>query len=171
MENLVLQAAAGDDAAFTELMNIHKVQLYKIAFSYLRSEDEAVEALQEVTFRAYRAVRKLKDPAYFSTWLVRIMLNYCHDRRKKQRRIILDETMAAQAAVYPNDAGFEVKQALADMEAGQRELLELKYFQDLKIKEIAALLACPESTVKTRLYKALGTLRDKLDLKGDAPHV
>lgn len=171
MEDLVLKAAAGDDAAFTELMNIHKVQLYKMAFSYLRSEDEAVEALQEVTFRAYRAVNRLKDTSYFSTWIVRIMLNYCHDRRKKQKRVILDETKAAQAAVYPNNDSFELEQALADMEAGQRELLELKYFQDLKIKEIAVLLECPESTVKTRLYKALGALRNKLELKGDGPHV
>jgi len=76
-----MRAVKGDDAAFTELMDIHKIQLYKMAYSYLRNEDEA-EALQEVTFRAYRALKRIKNPDFFSTWLVRILLNYCMTFRK-----------------------------------------------------------------------------------------
>jgi len=60
---------------------------------------------------------------------------------------------------------------MGEMEIKQRELLELKYFHELKITEIAELWQCPEGTVKTRLYKALKVLKGKLDAKGDAPHV
>lgn len=88
IKGLLKKAKKGDDGAFYELMQIHKIQLLKIALSYLRNEDDALEALQEVTFRAYQAVKKVKQPEYFSTWLIRIMLNYCHDQFKKKNRLV-----------------------------------------------------------------------------------
>lgn len=171
MKDLVMRAVNGDDAAFTELMDRHKIQLYKMAYSYLRNEDDAVEALQEVTFRAYRALKKVKNPDFFSTWLIRILLNYCMDVQKAKKRMVVDAGKIEQAAVYQNHESIEIEQAMKEMETKQRELLELKYFHELKITEIAELWQCPEGTVKTRLYKALKILKGKLEAKGDAPHV
>lgn len=171
MKDLVMRAVDGDDAAFTELMDRHKIQLYKMAYSYLRNEDDAVEAVQEVTFRAYRALKKINNPDFFSTWLIRILLNYCMDVQKSKKRIIVDTEKMEQAAVYQNHESIEIEQAMKEMETKQRELLELKYFHELKITEIAELWQCPEGTVKTRLYKALKILKGKLEAKGDAPHV
>ncbi|MEK3797659.1 sigma-70 family RNA polymerase sigma factor [Peribacillus sp. FSL H8-0477] len=171
MKDLVMRAVEGDDAAFTELMDRHKIQLYKMAYSYLRNEDDAVEALQEVTFRAYRALKKIKNPDFFSTWLIRILLNYCMDVQKSKKRMIVDIEKMEQAAVYQNHKSIEIEQAMKEMETKQRELLELKYFHELKITEIAELWQCPEGTVKTRLYKALKILKSKLEAKGDASNV
>lgn len=171
MKDLVMRAVEGDDAAFTELMDRHKIQLYKMAYSYLRNEDDAVEALQEVTFRAYRALKKIKNPDFFSTWLIRILLNYCMDVQKSKKRMIVDIEKMEQAAVYQNHESIEIEQAMKEMETKQRELLELKYFHELKITEIAELWQCPEGTVKTRLYKALKILKSKLEAKGDASNV
>lgn len=171
MKDLVMRAVEGDDAAFTELMDRHKIQLYKMAYLYLRNEDDAVEALQEVTFRAYRALKKIKNPDFFSTWLIRILLNYCMDVQKSKKRMIVDIEKMEQAAVYQNHESIEIEQAMKEMETKQRELLELKYFHELKITEIAELWQCPEGTVKTRLYKALKILKSKLEAKGDASNV
>lgn len=171
MKDLVMRAINGDDAAFTELMDRHKIQMYKMAYSYLRNEDDAVEALQEVTFRAYHALKKIKNPDFFSTWLIRILLNYCMDVQKSKKRMVVDAGKIEQTAVYQNHESIEIEQAMKEMETKQRELLELKYFHELKITEIAELWQCPEGTVKTRLYKALKILKSKLEAKGDAPNV
>lgn len=171
MKDLVMRAINGDDAAFTELMDRHKIQMYKMAYSYLRNEDDAVEALQEVTFRAYRALKKIKNPDFFSTWLIRILLNHCMDVQKSKKRMVVDVGKIEQTVVYQNHESIEIEQALKEMETKQRELLELKYFHELKITEIAELWQCPEGTVKTRLYKALKILKCKLEAKGDAPNV
>ena len=166
-----MRAINGDDAAFTELMDRHKIQMYKMAYSYLRNEDDAVEALQEVTFRAYRALKKIKNPDFFSTWLIQILLNYCMDVQKSKKRMVVDAGKIEQTAVYQKHESIEIDQAMKEMETKQRELLELRYFHELKITEIAELWQCPEGTVKTRLYKALKILKSKLEAKGDAPNV
>lgn len=87
VKQLIKKAKKGDDRAFYELMKIHKIRLLKIAISYLQNEGEALEALQEVTFRAYRSIKKVKQPEYFSTWLIRIMINYCHDQIQKKKQM------------------------------------------------------------------------------------
>ncbi|WP_275887781.1 sigma-70 family RNA polymerase sigma factor [Bacillus sp. P14.5] len=90
-EVLVKKASKGDGEAFYQLMKIYKMQLYRIALSYFRNDQDALEAIQETTFRAYKGIGKLKKPSYFSTWLVRILLNYCNDelRKKKELYIIM----------------------------------------------------------------------------------
>ncbi|MER2236607.1 MAG: sigma factor, partial [Psychrobacillus sp.] len=84
MEHLVRKAITGDDDAFLQLMQIHRDVLYKTAFIYLKNEHDVLEALQEVTFRAYTKRHQVKEPSFFQTWLVRILLNYCMDTLKKQ---------------------------------------------------------------------------------------
>lgn len=83
-EQLVIKAIAGNEAAFIELMKMYKIDLYKTGLSFLKNEEEALEAIQEVTYRAYKSIRKIKEPAYFKTWLMRIMINYCQDQLKKK---------------------------------------------------------------------------------------
>jgi RNA polymerase sigma factor (sigma-70 family) len=82
-ELLVKRTIEGEEQAFHTLMLQHKEQLYRIAYSYFKNQEDSLEAIQEVTYRAYKAVRKLKEPAYFTTWVVRIMMNYCTDELRK----------------------------------------------------------------------------------------
>jgi DNA-directed RNA polymerase specialized sigma24 family protein len=64
-EQLVEKAIKGNNDAFLQLIQTYKVDLYKTALSFLRNEEEALEAIQEVTYRAYKGIRKLKEAAYF----------------------------------------------------------------------------------------------------------
>ncbi len=167
IEELLKKAKKGDDGAFYELMQMHKVQLLKIALSYLRNEEEALEALQEVTFRAYQSIKKVKQPEYFSTWLIRIMLNYCHDQHKKKKKVTytnLDENIS-EIVDYSN--GLVIEEALQKIDSDCREVIVLKYYHDLRIKDIAEILEKPESTIKTWLYKGLGALRQQLDERSE----
>lgn len=170
-ERLYNQAIEGNDEAFLELINSVRIDLYKTALAYLRNEGDALEALQEVTYRAYSSLSELREPRYFKTWLIRIMINYCNDTIKKQKRLILNEKLLFIEGDFDNHYLFEIEDAMQSLDERSREMIILKYFHDLKIKEIAQAFNCPEGTIKTWLYKALKLLREKLEEKGGISNV
>ena len=170
-EKLVKKAIKGDDTAFLQLIHLYKIELYKTALSFLRNEEEALDAVQEVTYRAYKNRKKLKEPIFFKTWLIRIMINYCNDQLKRQKRVVHNEEMILLQGVTHDHTVMELKDAMQDLDDRSREILTLKYFHDLKIKEIAETLQCPEGTVKTWLNKALKALRENLEGNGGDLHV
>ncbi|HLO11620.1 MAG TPA: sigma-70 family RNA polymerase sigma factor [Pseudoneobacillus sp.] len=165
-DQLVQRAIKGDDEAFLKLMQLYKVDLYKTALSFLKNEGEALEAIQEVTFRAYKSIQSVRETSYIKTWLVRIMINYCNDQLRKSKRVVLNEDILQSKGIYENHDQMELKEIMLDLDDRSREILTLKYFHDLKIKDIASTLECPEGTVKTWLNKALKSLRGKLEEKG-----
>lgn len=160
-DTLVIAAQEGDDEAFYQLISENKVKLYKIAFSYLKNEEEALEAMQETTYRAYIKIKKVKEPKYFNTWLVRIMINYCFDELKRQKKCLpmLKEQEISQEM---NSEKIEIEWAIDRLQPKYRDVIVLKYFEDLRIQDIALVLECPEGTVKTWLNKALIELRNNL---------
>ncbi|MBM6617406.1 sigma-70 family RNA polymerase sigma factor [Bacillus suaedaesalsae] len=174
MENelLIKRAIKGDEQAFYTLMLEHKDQLFRIAYSYLRNQEDSLEAIQEVTCRAFKAVRKVKEPAYFTTWLVRIMLNYCNDELRKKKRVTLQSHELDHAtAAEDSHERIELEEAVDALDERSKQVITLKYFHDYKISDIAEIMECPEGTVKTWLHKALRVLRKQLDEKGGEKHV
>ncbi|WP_246202516.1 sigma-70 family RNA polymerase sigma factor [Virgibacillus doumboii] len=170
-KELVQQAIKGSNEAFLELMQIYKIDLYKTALSYLRNQNEALEAVQEVTFRAYRKIHTVRNASFFKTWLIRIMINYCNDQLRKKKHLVFDDETIQRRGVSDNLENIELEDAIMGLDDRSREVLTLKYFHDLKIKDIAVAMKCPEGTVKTWLNKALKALRDMLDDKEGNHHV
>lgn len=166
IEQLAQKAIKGDNDSFLQLIQLFKIDLYKTALTFLRNDQEALEAVQEVTYRAYKGIRTVKEPSYFKTWLIRIMINYCNDQLKKKKSVLLDDEILKSQGVSENHHKLEIKDAMLSLDERSREILTLKYFHDLKIKDIADLLQCPEGTVKTWLNKALKALREKLEENG-----
>ncbi|PID26322.1 RNA polymerase subunit sigma-24 [Sporosarcina sp. P7] len=169
-KELHVKAIAGDDEAFLAVMQLHKQSLLRTALAFLRNEEDAIEALQEITYRAYKKVRTVKEPSYLKTWLIRIMINYCQDQLKLRKRYTVDdsglETVSAEDISY-----IELRDALATLSDQEQRLIYLKYFQESKIKDIAQSENIPESTVKSRLYKTMRTLRSYFEDKGGSDHV
>lgn len=172
MEELEInrKAIKGDEDAFLEVMQLHKEALLRAALAFLKDEDAAIEALQEVTYRAYKKIHTIKEPAYLKTWLTRIMINYCQDQVKRKNRIISDKQLY-DVSVHQNQSLIELKEALGMLSCEDQQLIYLKYFQNTKIKEIAAMENIPEGTVKSRLHKVLKTLRLYFKEKGASDHV
>ncbi|MEH7334657.1 sigma-70 family RNA polymerase sigma factor [Neobacillus drentensis] len=170
-QQLVEKAVKGDDSAFLKLIHLYKIDLFKTALSFLKNEEEALEAVQEVTYRAYKNIATLRDSSYFKTWLIRIMINYCNDQLKKKKRLVFNEEIISLQGEHVNQSEIELKEAMLGLDERSREILTLKYFNDMKIKDIACTMQCPEGTVKTWLNKALKALREKLEGKGGDLHV
>lgn len=192
----VLAARKGDDRAFLELIERHKTRLYKMAYVHLENEPDALEAVQETTCRAYIHLKKLKEPQYFGSWLMRILINYCLDELKRRQKSMRRQEIARMAqmkesrgkmdqagvpgsygvsgpggcqAGHPAEEILEqrleqmvIHQAVRSLELKPRQVIYLKYFGDMTLREIAWMLDCPEGTVKTWLHKGLAQLRQAL---------
>ncbi len=152
-EFLVKKAKKGDDQAFYELMMAHKEQLYRIAFSYLKNDTDSLEAIQEVTFRAFKQIKKLKKTSYFSTWLIRILINYCIDELKRKQKVVVE--LQEQKTEQEPESRIAIETAVSQLKPHFQHVIHLRYFQDLTIPEIALILEKPEGTIKTWLHKAL----------------
>lgn len=167
---IAIRAIERDEQAFIQLLQLHKNALYRTALAFLKNEHDAIEAMQEVTLRAYEKIHTVKEPNYMKTWLIRIMMNYCQDQLKKKKRFISSEVLQ-EIGGYSDDSNLEMEEAIASLSNSDQQLIFLKYFQNVKIKEIAESENIPEGTVKSRLHKALKSLRNFLTEKGDADHV
>lgn len=163
-------AVAGDDEAFLAILQLHKETLLRTALAFLKNEHAAIEALQEVTYRAYKKIHTVKEPAFLKTWLTKIMINYCQDQIKKNQRYISNERLKEPTAL-DNYALLEIQDILSHLSKEEQQLIYLKYFQDLKIKEIATLEKVPEGTIKSRLHKTLNILRGYFKEKGERDYV
>lgn len=167
LTELVQAAKNGDEDAFFQLISAQKEKLYRMAFSYLKNETDALEAVQETTFRAYTKLGKLREPHFFGTWVMRILINYCikEKRRRDKQTAFVQQTESAGNEI--NCSRLHIQLALEQLEPKYRQIIILKYFEDWTIREIAKALRCPDSTIKTRLYKALKGLRGKMQTKGE----
>lgn len=112
---LVERAIKGDEQAFLSIMHEHKLSLYKTALAYLKNRDEALEEIQEVTFRAYQNIKTLREPNYVKTWLIRIMINYCQDYLKKNQRIAFDEEYISQQGTNEDYNYTEIEEAMSQL--------------------------------------------------------
>ncbi len=179
-EELVARATAGDHDAFAQLVTRWERPIYALAYRTLRREEEARDVVQDAFLRAYRGLKGFKGEAKFSSWLYRITLNLCRDWMRKERRApvaqvpegidpldLADQqaapTESVEDLVARREMSAAVQLAMADLPEEQRMAIMLKEYHGLTFQEIAEMLDCPLSTVKTRLYQGLSVLRRRLE--------
>lgn len=181
-EDLVAAFQGGDWSAFDVLVARWERKIRGAIFRIMGSEEESRDLCQEAFLKAFRSLGSFKGEARFSSWLYQIALNLCRDRmrRKKGRTMVsLDDLedggeAAARAQPPPSaldlvlarDLSRTVAAAVAGLPEDQREVIVLKEYQGLTFLEIADVLGIPISTVKTRLYRGLVQLRERLERKG-----
>ena len=182
-EELVALATSGDAESFNQLVQRWERPIYALAYRVLGREEDARDVSQEAFLRAYRSLPGFRGQAKFSSWLYRITLNLCRDWLRRQRRtpvvpapdgIDLVEIADRQAApvdlvedrLARRDLNRSVVKAMRALSEEQRTAVILKEYHGLTFQEIADLLGCPLSTVKTRLYQGLTVLRRELERSG-----
>lgn len=166
-EDLVKAAQNGDVEAFYKLIVDYKDKLYNTSYCYLKSEQDTLEAIQEVTCRAYLKINKLKEPRYFNTWLTRIMINYCIDEQKRKKKVVFIEQVQVVNYNNNNTDNFCIEDALEKLQPKYKEVIILKYIQDMTIIDISKVMECPEGTIKTWISRGLKQLKDLLNVGGN----
>lgn len=134
-------------------MELEKQSLYKVAKSYLRSEEDIADAMQDTVLTCYEKLDSLKEPKYFHTWLIRILINKCKDIIRAGRREYLMEVCPEQEEVCMALKNCEFDELMNQLEDKYRIILLLYYSEGFKIREIAEILELEENTVKTRLVR------------------
>ncbi len=177
-EELVARSKTGDTESFNQLVKRWERPIFALAYRTLGREEDARDVTQETFLRAFRALAGFKGDSKFSSWLYRIALNLCRDWMRKDRRaplVAVPEGVEVEdlaAAGGPTETvedlaaraelGREVAKAMAHLPQEQRQAIILKEYHGLTFQEIADLMRCPLSTVKTRVYQGLSTLRKEL---------
>lgn len=166
---LVVRAQAGDETAFTELVERHSPKLRYFLRKLLSSADAAEDALQDVWLDALRHLPRLSAPAALRTWLYRIARDRAFARLRHRKLIQqpLDEQdlvdcQTDEVAISPDEAA-AVHAALDRLTTEQREVLVLRFLDDLSYEEIARVVGCQLGTVRSRLHYGKQALRKELD--------
>jgi RNA polymerase sigma factor (sigma-70 family) len=158
---LVKRAQRGDVGAFVELIEKHKTALYKAAKSYLGSEEDIADAMQDTLLASYEHIGELKNTSYFKTWLTRILINQCKDILRQKKRYILSDQVEETVYEMPeNDREFY--ELVKELPEDYRMIFLLYYGEGFKTNEIAQILDVNENTVKSRLRRGRDKLRQVL---------
>jgi RNA polymerase sigma-70 factor, ECF subfamily len=181
-EELVARSIGGDANSFNELIKRWERPIYALAYRQIGREEDARDVCQETFLRAYRALNGFRGQAKFSSWLYRIALNLCRDWLRRERRTPvvtvsedvdlielaskLEPSESVEDRVARHDLSRAVERAMAVLPEEQRTAILLKEYHGLTFQEIADLVGCPLSTVKTRLYQGLAVLRRELARTG-----
>ncbi|WP_298024706.1 sigma-70 family RNA polymerase sigma factor [uncultured Dysosmobacter sp.] len=145
-------------AARTEAV---KQRLYRTAYLYLGSEADALEAVDEAVYQALRALKKLREPDFFETWLTRIVLNECHRELRRRKRLAGEEALPDTAGPDSYDA-LPLREAVRRLPEDLRLVVILRFFAGYTQAETAAALNIPQGTAATRQRRALQLLRLEL---------
>ncbi len=139
-------------------------RLYRTAYLYLGSEADAMEAVDEAVYQALRSLKKLREPAFFETWLTRILLNECHRELRRRKRFHPDGAAALPECAGPDDYdALPLREAVRCLPEELRAVVILRYFGGYTQAEAARALDIPQGTLATRQRRALQLLRLELD--------
>ena len=154
---------------FAARVQAERAKLYRTAYLYLGSEADALEAVDDAVYQALRALKRLRQEAFFETWLTRILLNECHKelRRRKRFSPAGEEALPDTAGPDAYD-GLPLKEAIRRLPEELRAVVILRFFAGLSQAETAETLNIPQGTVATRQRRALQLLCLELGEEGDA---
>ncbi len=177
-EYLLELALQGDRSCFGELIERWQRKIYAFIRRYVGNSTDAQDLTQDTFTKAYRNLDRLVDPARFSSWLYKIALNECRMRFRKERRAQLVplpeeedpgrpelavETATPETQLAVQEEIELVRGAFKELPEEQRAVILMKEYQGLKFHEISEILEIPLSTVKSRMYLGLKTLRKLME--------
>lgn len=163
--DLVGKARRGNVEAYNVLVSRWEKRLYNYLLKLVRDTEDAFDLSQEAFLKAYQNLRKLDDPSRFAPWLFRIAHNEAFSLLRKRRpavEVTDRPAMPPGPRMLPVETSLAVGAALSRLTEDQREAVILKIYEGFKFDEMAQILDCPVSTVKSRVYTALDLLKEAL---------
>lgn len=146
-----------DKELFIKNVNENRIKMYKTAIAILKNEDDANDAIQEALMSAYKNYYGLREKAYFSTWIIRILINKCYDIINKNKKIAFIDDSITQNTTGEND-NYDVENSLEwvlnKIDKDLKDIVVFYYYDELSVSEIANILEIPQGTVKSRLSRA-----------------
>jgi len=163
-DDKIKQAINGDDDALIACMQQISKQMTWTAISLLGDEELAKDCIMENTIKVYKKRKSIRQPEFFKTWVIRILINECKNELKRQRKYVpLPENFDVAA---PMEVSVDFVHDLIDtLPFELKQILVLRFFHDLTFREIGDVIQTPESTVKSRYKSALQRLRVEMEIE------
>jgi RNA polymerase sigma-70 factor (ECF subfamily) len=176
-QELMRIVQSGDYSPASEIYDRYSGRIYNFAFRFLKNSEAAEDATQEVFVKMMKHANQFHGDAKLSTWLFSITANWCRDylrkadnKSKESEDVLISLPAPSELAPDRNlerrESERRVQRALQSLTAEQREAILLSRYQGLSYAEIAQIAGCSEGAVKTRVFRAMETL--KKILTGDA---
>ena len=140
MEELIEKAKNNDKKAFSELIIAIEKELYLIAKTKLKNDDDIGDAIQETIYKSYKNLRKLRDNSLFKTWIIRILINECNNIYKKKSKYAIsyeDKEMENYITTNDENQNIEFEFLIKNLSSEEKLLLTLYYCSKYTIKEIS----------------------------------
>ena len=138
--------------------------LYRVSYSFLSQESDREDAVQECICKAWAKCRMLRDDRLFQTWVVRILINECHNIGRRMKRVMVTDEIPERAA--PPGADEALHDAILTLDETLRTPLVLHYIEGYDVKEISDMMRLPAGTVKSRLFRARNRMKELLNEEG-----
>ncbi len=178
-EDAVRRFLEGDQEAFGHLVRQWEAKVYNLAWRFLGNKEDAQDVVQETFLSIFKSIRHLRDPRSFPTWVYRIALNHCRACWRGQTNNVsldgsfegedgerIDPPVSAPGGHDPLEAADLIHKALAGISDHHRTAIILKEYMGLNLEEVAAVMDCPLSTAKSRLYHGLRGVQRNLKRMG-----
>ena len=171
-EVLIARIAQGDRLAMQVLYARHHVKVFRFALRLVRNEQVAEDLISEVFLDVWRQAGKFEGRSAVSTWLLAITrFKALSALRKRKDAELDDETAAAiedtsdnpETAIAKKDKSKALRNCLTALSPDHREIIDLVYYHEKSVEEVAQIVGIPENTVKTRMFYALELLKPVLD--------
>ncbi|MDK0841217.1 sigma-70 family RNA polymerase sigma factor [Clostridium perfringens] len=162
---LIKESMKGNKESFGILIKNNKEYLYKMAFLYVKDEQDALEVIHETVYRAFLNIEKLKKAKFFNTWITRILINVSIDfLKRKGKNEMLDEStpIRKEKCEISTEEKLDLYNAIDLLNDNYKTVIIMMYFNDMKIKDISKVMETPENTVKTYLRRAKQALGEIL---------
>ena len=149
---------------FAEFLQDNQEKFYRLSYSYVRNENEAMDILQDAILRALQRLHTIRQPEYLKTWFYRVLVNesISYLRKKKTRGACINLEDAVLPAVWENETSVDAEWLMKMVERLPLDLktvIFLRFYEDMKLSEISEITKTNLNTVKSRLYRALKMLR------------
>ncbi|QAT42504.1 RNA polymerase sigma factor [Aminipila luticellarii] len=149
--------------ALIEFIEKNQNNIYRLAYSYVKSQDTALDMVQESIYKAIKAYEKIEDPSSVKPWFYKILVNTCLDELRRSNRMIAtapEELPEEAEDSLSSRADYMVLyKALESLDTETKTVIVLRYFEDMKLIEIAKILEENINSVKSRLYRGLRLLK------------
>ena len=163
--------ALANDAFYdqlTEYLKCNQERLYRLAYSYTFSEQDALDVVQSAILKALRS-RPLRQPRCLRTWMYRILVNTALDWLRSRKRLVpaSDDYFEQLSDKLEDPPDPDLRSALEQLPAEYRTIVVKRFFEELKLSEVAQVTGLNVNTVKTRLYRALQLMRVEMEVEED----
>jgi len=181
-KEIIIKIKKGDSEAFREIIQTYKRVVYNHAYTYLRNQQDAEDATQEIFINTFNNIKNFRGDSKISTWIYRITVNVCKNKLKqlqRQRAPIIDEVYPGDeeenkqleikdkeekkpdSIVITNEKRNMIFKRISELSNDQRDILIMRDINALSYEEIAKTMKLSVSAVKSKLFRARDNLRDK----------